>query len=103
MKKVLCLMAALTLALSTLGCKKIQARMEIKSANEAYQEDYAGAPVQTARLIDPSFPDLTGWSAIRDRALRLTTSRRRTKRTPCRHQELNVLKNGRKTASQATR
>jgi tetratricopeptide (TPR) repeat protein len=61
MKKVLCLMAALTLALSSLGCNKIQARMEIKAANEAYQkEDYAGAlpHYQRARTIDPSFADL---------------------------------------------
>src|SRR5216684_2512404 len=70
MKKVLCLMAALTLALSSLGCKKIQARMEIKAANEAYQkEDYAGAlpHYKTARQIDPSFADLdrlVGYSEI---------------------------------------
>jgi tetratricopeptide (TPR) repeat protein len=70
MKKVLCLMAALTLALSSLGCTKIQARMAIKAANEAYQkEDYAGAlPLyKKARQIDPSFPDLdrlVGYSEI---------------------------------------
>src|SRR4051812_31616931 len=70
MKKVLCLMAALTLALSSLGCRKIQARMEIKAANEAYQkEDYAGAlpHYKQARTIDPSFPDLdrlVGYSEI---------------------------------------
>src|SRR3954464_14320286 len=70
MKKVLCLIAALTLALSTLGCTKIRARMEIKAANEAYQkEDYAGAlpHYQKARTIDPSFPDLdrlVGYSEI---------------------------------------
>jgi tetratricopeptide (TPR) repeat protein len=70
MKKVLCLMAALTLALSSLGCKKIQARMEIKAANEAYQkEDYAGAlpHYKAARAIDPSFADLdrlVGYSEI---------------------------------------
>ncbi|MEA2415165.1 MAG: hypothetical protein QOI58_1822 [Thermoanaerobaculia bacterium] len=70
MKKVLCLIAALTLALSTLGCTKIRARMEIKAANEAYQkEDYAGAlpHYQRARQIDPSFPDLdrlVGYSEI---------------------------------------
>jgi tetratricopeptide (TPR) repeat protein len=70
MKKVLCLIAALTLALSTLGCTKIRARMEIKAANEAYQkEDYAGAlpHYQAARQIDPSFPDLdrlVGYSEI---------------------------------------
>jgi tetratricopeptide (TPR) repeat protein len=70
MKKVLCLMAALTLALSSLGCAKIQARMEIKAANEAYQkEDYAGAlpHYKRARVIDPSFADLdrlVGYSEI---------------------------------------
>lgn len=70
MKKVLCLIAALTLALSTLGCTRIRARMEIKAANEAYQkEDYAGAlpHYQKARQIDPSFPDLdrlVGYSEI---------------------------------------
>ena len=70
MKKVLCLIAALTLALSTLGCTKIRARLEIKAANEAYQkEDYAGAlpHYQAARQIDPSFPDLdrlVGYSEI---------------------------------------
>jgi len=70
MKKVLCLIAALTLALSPLGCTKIRARMEIKAANEAYQkEDYAGAlpHYQRARQIDPSFPDLdrlVGYSEI---------------------------------------
>jgi tetratricopeptide (TPR) repeat protein len=70
MKKVMCLIAALTLALSSLGCTKIQARMEIKAANEAYQkEDYAGAlpHYKRARLIDPSFPDLdrlVGYSEI---------------------------------------
>ncbi len=70
MKKVLCLTAALTLALTSFGCTKIQARMEIKAANEAYQkEDYAGAlpHYKLARQIDPSFPDLdrlVGYSEI---------------------------------------
>src|SRR5437763_4542394 len=70
MKKVLCLIAALTLALSSLGCTKIQARMEIKAANEAYQKtDYAGAVphYQRARQIAPSFTDLdrlAGYSQI---------------------------------------
>ncbi|MGH9423187.1 MAG: hypothetical protein ACRD3J_24640, partial [Thermoanaerobaculia bacterium] len=61
MKKVLCLMAALTLALSSFGCNKIRARMEIKAGNEAYQkEDYAGAlpHYESARRIDSSFPEL---------------------------------------------
>jgi tetratricopeptide (TPR) repeat protein len=70
MKKVLCLMAALTLALSSLGCNKIKARMEIKAANDLYQkEDYAGAlpHYKAARTIDPSFADLdrlVGYSEI---------------------------------------
>ena len=70
MKKVLCLIAALTLALSSLGCTKIRARMEIKAANEAYQkEDYSAAlpHYKLAREIDPSFPDLdrmVGYSEI---------------------------------------
>jgi tetratricopeptide (TPR) repeat protein len=70
MKKVLCLIAALTLALSSLGCTKIEARMQIKAANEAYQkEDYAAAlpRYKKAREIDPSFPDLdrlVGYSEI---------------------------------------
>lgn len=61
MKKVLCLIAALTLALSSLGCTKIEARLKIKAANEAYQkEDWATARgnYQSARQIDPSFADL---------------------------------------------
>jgi tetratricopeptide (TPR) repeat protein len=70
MNKVLCLMGALTLSLSTLGCQKIEARMEIKQANEAYQrEDYALALTHyiRARQIDPSFPELSrmiGYSQI---------------------------------------
>ena len=70
MKKVLCLIAALTLALSSLGCTKIQARMEIKAANEAYQkEDWplALTHYKRAREIDPSFADLdrlVGYSEI---------------------------------------
>jgi tetratricopeptide (TPR) repeat protein len=70
MKKVLCLIAALTLALSSLGCTKIRARMEIKAANEAYQkEDWSTAlqHYKVARQIDPSFDDLTrlvGYSEI---------------------------------------
>src|SRR6266849_5845302 len=70
MNKVLCLMGALTVSLSTLGCQKIEARMEIKQANEAYQkEDYALARTHytRARKIDPSFPELSrmiGYSQI---------------------------------------
>jgi len=70
MKKVLCLLAALTLALTSFSCRKIEARMEIKQANEAYQkEDYATALThyQRAKNIDPSFPELErmiGYSQI---------------------------------------
>jgi len=70
MKKVLCLLAALTLALTSVSCQKIEARMEIKAANEAYQkEDYATAlqHYTRARQIDPSFPELDrmiGYSQI---------------------------------------
>ena len=58
MKKVLCLVAALILALASSSCQKIEARMQIKQANEAYQkEDYGAALVhyQQAKQIDPSF------------------------------------------------
>jgi tetratricopeptide (TPR) repeat protein len=71
MKKKLCLFAALILALSSAGCvEKVKARMEIKTANDAYEkEDYANALVHytTARRIDPSFADLDrmiGYSQI---------------------------------------
>jgi hypothetical protein len=70
MKKLLCLIAALTIALTSLGCTKIKARVEIKAANEAYQkEDWATAlsHYQRARQIDPSFVDLdrlVGYSEI---------------------------------------
>lgn len=71
MKKKLCLLAALSLSLSILaGCAKVQARMEIRDANDAYaKEDYATAlqHYQKARDIDGSFPDLdrmVGYSLI---------------------------------------
>jgi tetratricopeptide (TPR) repeat protein len=70
MKKVLCLLAALTLAGTSFSCQKIEARMEIKQANEAYQkEDYSTAlqHYTRARQIDPSFPELDrmiGYSQI---------------------------------------
>jgi len=70
MKTKLCLLAALMLVLSSFGCQKIQARMEIKDANSAYEkEDYTTALKHyiKARQIDPSFPDLTrmiGYSEI---------------------------------------
>jgi tetratricopeptide (TPR) repeat protein len=72
MKKKLCLLAALSLSLlSLVSCQKVQARMQIREANEAYgKEDYATAlkHYQKAREIDStSFPDLDrmiGYSLI---------------------------------------
>ena len=72
MKKKLCLLAALSLSLlSLVGCQKVQARMEIRDANDAYaKEDYARAlqHYKKARDIDStSFPDLDrmiGYSLI---------------------------------------
>lgn len=71
MKKKLCLLAALSLSLLTLvSCDKVQARVAIRDANEAYaKEDYATAlkDYRRARKIDSSFPDLDrliGYSLI---------------------------------------
>ncbi|HYI10391.1 MAG TPA: tetratricopeptide repeat protein [Thermoanaerobaculia bacterium] len=72
MKKKLCLIAALSLSLVSLaGCTKVQARMEIRDANDAYaKEDYATAlkHYRRAREIDgKSFPELNrmvGYSLI---------------------------------------
>jgi tetratricopeptide (TPR) repeat protein len=61
MKKTLCLLGALALSLSAISCTKINARIEIRDANTAYEkEDYTGALAHyvKARGIDPSFPDL---------------------------------------------
>ena len=70
MRKTLCLSAALILSLSSVGCTKIQARMEIREANQAYaKEEYKVARDRyvRARQIDPSFPELDrmiGYSEI---------------------------------------
>src|SRR5688572_16546865 len=72
MKKKLCLFAALTLSVSLLtACKKVEARMQIREGNDAYQkEDYRKALTHytEARRIDgKSFPDLDrmiGYSRI---------------------------------------
>jgi tetratricopeptide (TPR) repeat protein len=72
MKKKLCLIAALSLSLlSLVSCTKVQARMAIRDANDAYaKEDYATAlqHYRRAREIDGgSFPDLdrmVGYSLI---------------------------------------
>jgi tetratricopeptide (TPR) repeat protein len=72
MKKKLCLLAALSLSLlSLVSCTKVQARMEIRDANDAYaREEYEVAlrHYQRAREIDGnSFPDLdrmVGYSLI---------------------------------------
>jgi len=72
MMKKLCLIAALSLSLlSLVSCSKVQARMAIKDANDAYsKEDYATAlkGYRRAREIDSkSFPELdrmVGYSLI---------------------------------------
>jgi tetratricopeptide (TPR) repeat protein len=70
MKKKLCLLAALCLSVASFSCKKIEARMAIRDANNAYEkEDYKTAlsGYQKARTIDSSFPDLdrmVGYSEI---------------------------------------
>ena len=71
MTKKLCLLAALSLSLlSLVSCQKVQARMAIRDANDAYaKEDYAAAlkHYQKARQIDGTFDDLDrmiGYSLI---------------------------------------
>jgi tetratricopeptide (TPR) repeat protein len=72
MKKKMCLLAALSLSLlSLVSCQQLQARMEIREANDAYaKEDYAKAleHYTKARQIDPkAFPELDrliGYSRI---------------------------------------
>ncbi|MDP9192042.1 MAG: hypothetical protein M3P06_10130 [Acidobacteriota bacterium] len=72
MTKKLCLIAALSLsALSLVGCTKVQARIAIKEANDAYSKEDYGAALQgyrKARNIDAeSFPELdrmVGYSLI---------------------------------------
>jgi len=72
MKKKLCLLAALTLSLSLLAsCQRVQARLEIREGNTAYQkENYPVALTHyiKARKIDSkSFPELDrsiGYSLI---------------------------------------
>lgn len=71
MKSKLCLLAALVLSFTSIGCQKVRARMEIKEANQAYlAENYpkALAGYTKARSIDSkAFPDLDrliGYSLI---------------------------------------
>lgn len=72
MKKKLCLLAALSLSLlSLVSCQKVQARLAIRDANDAYsKEEYDKAlkGYRRAREIDPtSFPELDrliGYSLI---------------------------------------
>jgi len=71
MRKKLCLLLALVLPLTSVGCvEKIRARMEIKQANQAYEkEDYgtALAHYKKARDVDSEFADLDrmiGYSQI---------------------------------------
>ncbi|HSN69826.1 MAG TPA: hypothetical protein VLV48_11310 [Thermoanaerobaculia bacterium] len=62
MKKTVCLLAALTLSLTTLSCGQLNERIAIREGNEAYEaEQYAVAlkKYQEARAIDASdFPEL---------------------------------------------
>lgn len=63
MTKKLCLLAALSLSLLTVGgCQQVRTRIQIRDANDAYaREEYATAlqHYQRAREIDPQgFPDL---------------------------------------------
>jgi hypothetical protein len=62
MKKTVCLLAALTLSLTTLSCGQLNERIAIREGNEAYEtEEYAVAlqKYQEARNIGASeFPDL---------------------------------------------
>lgn len=61
MKKTVCLLAALTLSLFAISCTKVQARVLIKEANQAYvAENYAEAlkKYQEARKIDAGFSEL---------------------------------------------
>lgn len=61
MIKKLCLLLALTLSFSAVSCTKVQARMKIKEANDAYTaENYAVAAksYEQARAVDGGFADL---------------------------------------------
>ena len=68
--KLLFLLAGLILVVGLTGCSKIEARMAIRDANEAYQkEQYKDALVKydEARKLDPGFAELDrmiGYSAI---------------------------------------
>jgi hypothetical protein len=70
MKKTLCLLLALISSLAFVGCSKIGARIEIRTANELYaKEQYSEAlkHYEAARKIDSSFADLDrmiGYSSI---------------------------------------
>jgi tetratricopeptide (TPR) repeat protein len=71
MKKKLCLLVALSLSLLTLGgCNKVQARMEIRDANDAYQREEWATALQhykKAQELDNTFPELDrmiGYSLI---------------------------------------
>ncbi len=70
MKNKLCLFAALILSMTLVSCSKLQARIEIRTANEMYDaENFPGAlkHYTKARKIDPSFPELdrmVGYSSL---------------------------------------
>src|SRR5512141_805769 len=62
MMRKLCLLAALLiLSLGLSACTKVQARIKIREANEAYEKEQYEVALKKydeARRIDPSFPDL---------------------------------------------
>lgn len=70
MKKTLCLAAVMLLAVTSVGCSKLNARMKLKDANHLYtEENYveAIATYEEARKLDPSFAEIDrmiGYSLI---------------------------------------
>ena len=70
MRKTLCLAAAMLLALTSVACGKINARMKLKDANHLYSEEKYGEAIaiyEDARKLDPSFAEIDrmiGYSLI---------------------------------------
>lgn len=61
MKKVLSLLGAVAVVLTSTGCAKIRARMEIKEGNDLYMKEQYEAALkhyEAARKIDNTHPDL---------------------------------------------
>lgn len=61
MKKTVCLLAALAVSAFSLACAKVEARMKIRDANVAYQQEQYRAALENyldARTTDPSFDEL---------------------------------------------